>query len=91
MRGWQSPSPTRAWGIPEENLKKLFEPLFTTKAKGIGLGLALVKMLVEGQWGQALRWRARWGRGALLRCDCRQREPVKERTPDERQTPHPDR
>jgi len=33
-------------GIPEENLGKLFEPLFTTKAKGIGLGLAIVKALV---------------------------------------------
>ena len=34
-------------GIPQENISKLFEPLFTTKAKGIGLGLALVKTLIE--------------------------------------------
>ena len=38
-------------GISEENLHKLFEPLFTTKAKGIGLGLAVSKNLVESNGG----------------------------------------
>ena len=39
-------------GISEENLDKIFEPLFTTKPKGIGLGLAITKRLVEQNGGK---------------------------------------
>lgn len=34
-------------GIPEEVRDKLFTPLFTTKSKGQGFGLAVVKRLTE--------------------------------------------
>jgi signal transduction histidine kinase len=34
-------------GIPEEARDKLFKPLFTTKSKGQGFGLAVVKRLTE--------------------------------------------
>lgn len=39
-------------GIPPENMKKLFEPLFTTKSHGIGLGLAVSRKLVEANGGR---------------------------------------
>jgi PAS domain S-box-containing protein len=38
-------------GIPEEHMNKLFEPLFTTKARGIGLGLAVSKTLLDANGG----------------------------------------
>ncbi len=39
-------------GITEENRKKIFEPLFTTKSKGIGLGLAIARNMVEVHKGE---------------------------------------
>ena len=38
-------------GIPDEVLKKIWEPFFTTKEKGSGLGLPIVKKIVEGHGG----------------------------------------
>jgi signal transduction histidine kinase len=38
-------------GIAPENMSKLFKPLFTTKARGIGFGLAICKMIVNKHKG----------------------------------------
>ena len=39
-------------GISEENMNKIFEPLFTTKSRGIGLGLCVCKNLTEANGGK---------------------------------------
>ncbi|NCO64820.1 MAG: GHKL domain-containing protein [Flavobacteriales bacterium] len=38
-------------GVSEENKEKVFEPKFTTKTSGMGLGLAMVKNIVEMHQG----------------------------------------
>ena len=38
-------------GIPEEYRELIFEPLYSTKPKGTGLGLPIAKMMVESQNG----------------------------------------
>jgi signal transduction histidine kinase len=39
-------------GISAENMRKLFQPLFTTKQRGIGLGLVVCKNLVVANGGR---------------------------------------
>jgi len=52
-------------GIPEENLARIFEPLYTTKSKGIGLGLPIMKRLIE-QNGGAINIKSKEGQGTTL-------------------------
>jgi len=52
-------------GIPGENLPRLFQPLFTTKAKGQGLGLAVCKRFVEAHGGE-VKVESKIGEGSVF-------------------------
>jgi PAS domain S-box-containing protein len=52
-------------GISPEHMPHLFQPLFTTKPKGIGLGLVVCKNLVEANGGE-IRVECRVGEGTTF-------------------------
>jgi len=52
-------------GIPEDQKENIFDPYFTTKAKGMGLGLSIVKNIIEGIGGQ-IDFHSREGEGSTF-------------------------
>jgi PAS domain S-box len=52
-------------GIPEENMEKLFTPLFTTKSHGVGLGLPICKNLVDSHNGR-IEVKSKVGKGTTF-------------------------
>jgi signal transduction histidine kinase len=42
----------RGPGIPEDKLKEIFDPFFTSKAEGMGMGLSIARTIIEAHHGQ---------------------------------------
>jgi PAS domain S-box-containing protein len=55
-------------GIPEEIKPKIFTPLFTTKSKGQGFGLAVCKRVIEAQGG-TIGFESKVGKGSKFTID----------------------
>ena len=52
-------------GITDENKSKIFEPKFTTKSSGMGLGLAMVKNIME-TYGGTITFVTEKGKGTIF-------------------------
>ena len=52
-------------GIASEDMKKLFDSLFTTKTQGTGLGLAICQQILA-KHGGSIEVTSKWGEGATF-------------------------
>lgn len=52
-------------GISKENMEKIFTPFFTTKAKGMGMGLSICKRFVDAHGG-IIRVEGKEGKGSTF-------------------------
>ena len=62
---WVSVSDTGG-GIPQEQINRIFEPFYTTKKKGTGLGLMIVQRIVRAHDGR-IELESHVGRGSTFR------------------------
>lgn len=62
---WVSVSDTGS-GIPADQLSRIFEPFYTTKQKGSGLGLLIVQRIIRAHGGR-IELDSRVGRGTTFR------------------------
>jgi PAS domain S-box-containing protein len=53
-------------GIPQEQINRIFEPFYTTKKKGSGLGLMIVQRIIRAHGGR-IELESRVGRGTTFR------------------------
>jgi signal transduction histidine kinase len=72
-------------GIPQEQLKRIFEPFYTTKERGSGLGLMIVQRIVRAHGGR-IELESQVGQGTTFRIGL----PLHERKPRLLEAPAPD-
>jgi two-component system NtrC family sensor kinase len=58
----------RGGGIPPEDLARVFEPYFTTRRTGSGIGLAISRNIIEGLGG-TIAIASRLGEGTVVKIE----------------------
>jgi two-component system sensor histidine kinase PilS (NtrC family) len=53
-------------GVPREHLARVFDPFFTTKPKGVGMGLAIARKIVQAHGGDIIL-ESQEGKGSLAK------------------------
>ena len=54
-------------GIPPEAIAKVFDPFYTTKSGGLGMGLPISRTIIEAHGGRLWAEQAPSGRGLTFR------------------------
>ena len=62
---WKSTYSDTGFGIKDQDLKKIFEPFYTTREKGTGLGLAVVSRIME-TYGGKIEVQSEPGKGTIF-------------------------
>jgi signal transduction histidine kinase len=52
-------------GLDKSQQQKIFTPFYTTKAEGMGMGLAISRSLIEAHGGN-LHFRSQFGKGSIF-------------------------
>ncbi len=68
-------------GITKENLAKVFDPLFTTKPNGSGLGITVCQTIIEGHMG-SIELESEVGKGTKIRIKLPIKENLKKKSAD---------
>ena len=68
-------------GIPKENLAKVFDPLFTTKPNGSGLGITVCQTIIEGHKG-SIELESEVGKGTKIRVKLPIKDNLKKKSND---------
>jgi signal transduction histidine kinase len=70
-------------GIPEDKLREIFEPFYTTRSQGTGLGLPIVAQLI-GRLGGRIEAESAPGQGARFTIRLPRKEVCREEDTDRR-------